>query len=64
MATTGYRVIMGTSLVVQGVEVCKRVVLSLQNLEVVEDFFPLKLGSSDVILGMKWLATLGGTQVN
>lgn len=38
--------------------------LSLQNVEVVEDFLPLELGSSNVIIGMNWLATLGETQVD
>ena len=51
-------------MVVQGAGVCKGITLTLQNAEVVEDFLPLELGSSDVILGMKWLATLGETQVD
>ena len=55
---------MGTGISVQGKGVCKRVVLSLPELEVVEDFLPLELGSSDVILGMQWLGTLGGMHVN
>ena len=37
-----------------GVGVCKAVTLSLQNVEIVEDFLPLELGSFDVILEMKW----------
>ena len=49
----GYGVILGTGMAVQGAGVCKGVKLNLQNLQVVEDFFPLELGSSDVILGMK-----------
>ena len=36
----------------------------MQNVEVVKDFLPLELGSSHVILGIKWLATLGETQVD
>lgn len=43
---------------------CKGVGLSLAGLEIVEDFLPLELGSSDVILGMQWLGTLGGLHVN
>lgn len=39
-------------------------ILTLQNIEVVEDFLPLELGSADVILGMQWLELLGGMQVN
>lgn len=57
--TTGYGVIMGTGMAVQGAGICKRVKLQLQNLQIVEDFLPLELGSSDVILGMKWLAAVG-----
>ena len=43
---------------------CKGVALSTQNIEIVDDFLPLDLGSADVILGMKWLESLGGTHVN
>ena len=42
--------------------VCKGVVLQLQGITIVEDFLPLPLGSTDVILGLKWLATLGETR--
>ena len=49
----GYGVIMGTGVVVQGASICKGVKLTLQNLQIIEDFLPLELGSSDVILGMK-----------
>ena len=55
---------MGLGMVVQGVGVCKGVTLTLQNVEVVEDFLPLELGTSDVILRMKWLATLRETYVD
>ena len=58
--TAGYGVIMGTRMAVQGADICKGVKLHLQNLQIVEDFLPLELGSSDVILGMKWLAAVGG----
>ncbi|KAJ9546301.1 hypothetical protein OSB04_018844 [Centaurea solstitialis] len=43
---------------------CKGVVLTLPELQVVEDFYPLELGGSDVILGIKWLRTLGDMIVN
>ncbi|KAL2543175.1 Eukaryotic aspartyl protease family protein [Abeliophyllum distichum] len=62
--TAGYGVLMGTGLTVKGEGMCKEVVLRLQNFELVEDFLPLELGSSDVILGMQWLGKLGSMQVD
>lgn len=62
--TLGYGVIMGISLAVQGAGMCKGVRLSFQNMEVVEDFLLLDIGSSDVILEMKWLLTLDQTKVD
>ncbi|GJW42569.1 putative mitochondrial protein [Tanacetum coccineum] len=35
------------------------VVLTLHELQVVDDFYPLELGSTDMILGIKWLQMLG-----
>ncbi|KAL2506345.1 Uncharacterized protein Adt_21966 [Abeliophyllum distichum] len=63
-ATIGYGVIMGTGLAIQGAGVCKGVMLETQHVKIKDDFLPLELGSSDVIQGMKWLATLGCTQIN
>ncbi|GKG09428.1 putative mitochondrial protein, partial [Tanacetum coccineum] len=42
----------------ESVGLCKGVVLSLSGLQIIEDFFPFELGSTDVILGIKWLQTL------
>ncbi|PKU65835.1 hypothetical protein MA16_Dca009164 [Dendrobium catenatum] len=44
--------------------VCRGVVLKIQGIHVKEYFLPLELGSTDVILGMKWLQTLGETKIN
>ena len=38
--------------------------LHLQGVDIIEDFIPLDLGSIDIILGIYWLETLGGTFVN
>lgn len=41
--------------------VCKGMLLQLQAINIIEEFLPLRLGSSDVILGMKRFETLGTT---
>ena len=64
MATIGYGVQLGNGDQVPTVGICQGVHLHLQGVEIVEDFIPLKLGSTDVILGIQWLETLGGTFVN
>lgn len=48
----------------KGSGVCRGLVMGLQGVEVVEGFLPLGLGSSDVILGMQWLGSLGNMTVN
>ncbi|KAJ9700965.1 hypothetical protein PVL29_006342 [Vitis rotundifolia] len=62
--TTSYRGMMGTGISVKGKGICKGVCISMQGLTVVEDFLPLELGKTDVILGMPWLGTLGDVKVN
>lgn len=62
--TEPYGVRMGTGDSERGTSVCKGVVLHLKELDITEDFLPLRLGSSDVILGMQWLETLGVTKTN
>ena len=57
--TEHYGVQMGTGQAVQGAGVCRAVPLMLQELAIIADFSPLPLGSTDVILGMQWLETLG-----
>ena len=47
---TGYGVLMGTGAAVKG-GVCHGIVLTLQNIEIVEDFLLLELGSVDLFLG-------------
>ena len=50
--STGYGILMGTGVAVKGKGICKGVILTFKNIEVIEDFLPLELGSVDVILGM------------
>ncbi|KAL2512136.1 Retrotrans gag domain-containing protein [Abeliophyllum distichum] len=57
--TMGYGVITSTGLTIKLEEICRGVTLKLPNMLVEEDFLPLELGSSDVILGMQWLRKLG-----
>ncbi|XP_024026844.1 uncharacterized protein LOC112093161 [Morus notabilis] len=62
--TGGYGVVIGTGLSVKGEGICRWVAVSMQGIEVIEDFLPLELGSSDLILGVQWLETLGVMMVN
>ena len=55
---------MDTDILVKGTGICKSVMLSFLDVQVVEDFLPLELCSSDVILVMPWLRTLGEAQAN
>lgn len=56
--TEKYVIAMGTGMEVNGQGVCRNVKLHIQELEICEEFLPLKLGNSDVILGMQWLVKL------
>ena len=64
IATTSYGVMMGTGGMVRTEGMCKNFLLTLQDVEIIEDFLPLDLGSADVILGMQWLEKLGRMQIN
>nr|GEU55879.1 putative mitochondrial protein [Tanacetum cinerariifolium] len=52
-------VMLGNGKIENSYGLCKQVVLTLHELQVVDDFYPLELGSTDMILGIKWLQTLG-----
>ena len=54
-----YNLLLGGDLKEKGNEICHNVQSKMQGLTVIQDFFPLTLGSVDLILGMQWLATLG-----
>lgn len=55
---------MGTGDKEAGKGICRGILLPLDGIDIVEEFLPLRLGSSDIILGVKWLETLGTTQTN
>ena len=64
VSTTSYRVVMGTEIAVKGKGIYRGVVLPMQRLIVVQDFSPLDLGNTDVVLWMQWLGSLGSMKVN
>lgn len=57
--TRGFGVTLGTGASVQGQGECKGLLVHIQGIDVVEDFLPLELGNSDIILGIQWLEKLG-----
>lgn len=62
--TKAFAVSLGTGEAVQGREECKGVVIEVQGITVMEDFLPLQLGNSDLILGIQWLEKLGRMTTN
>ncbi|CAA6672012.1 unnamed protein product [Spirodela intermedia] len=54
-----YNIIMGNSNTVVGAAICKVIPLQAQGVLIVQDFLPLELSGTDVILGIQWLKTLG-----
>lgn len=62
--TVAYGVTMGTGAAVRGEGLCRGVTIHLQGIDIVEAFLSLGLGSSDAILGVQWLETLGMTHTN
>ena len=62
--TAAYGITMGTGDSVFGEGICRGIDLHLQGVEILDDFLPLSLGSSNVILGIQWLETLGMTHTN
>ncbi|XP_024027885.1 uncharacterized protein LOC112093511 [Morus notabilis] len=62
--TGSFGVTLGPGVLETSRGICKGLILSLQGIQVLDDFLPLDLGSTDVILRMKWLQTLGAMKVN
>lgn len=64
VATREYTVQMGNGDEAKTTGLYKDLRLKLEGLEVTDNFFPLKLGSTDAILGFQWLSTLGDAVMN
>lgn len=63
--TGGFGVSLGNGEAVKGTGACKGVLLELKGgVMIQEDFLPLDLGNSDVILGIQWLEKLGSVVTN
>ena len=62
--TQEFGVLIGNEDEVRASGVCHGLCLQLALLNMVADFFHLKLGASDVVLGFQWLATLGDSVMN
>lgn len=61
----GFGVSLGNGEAVRDSGICKDLLLLLDGGVVVqEDFLPLKLGTSDIILGVQWLEKLGSMVTN
>lgn len=59
-----FGVSLGTGDAVHGEGECIGVRLQLQGVEIVENYLPLTLGNSDLILGIEWLEKLGTMTAN
>lgn len=60
--SASYGVVLGIGESVRAAGVCKGVVLTIDEVTIVQNFLPLPLGSADIILGVAWLETLGKIQ--
>jgi len=54
-----FRVEVGNGAIEQGVGGCENVVIQVQGITIVENFFVMELGRSEVVLGAGWIASLG-----
>ena len=64
LSTKEFRVVLGIGDEIKATGVCRQVKLHLAALEIMVDFFLIPLGSSVVILGYQWLASLGESHMN
>ncbi|XP_023633382.1 uncharacterized protein LOC111829008 [Capsella rubella] len=62
--TNKFGVCVGNGEIIYSKGKCNGVVLAVQGVEIVDEFLLFDLGTTDVVLGYSWLATLGDTKVN
>ncbi|KAK9094343.1 hypothetical protein Scep_025812 [Stephania cephalantha] len=61
--TTDYGIFVGGGACLPGSGVCKGVRMSFQGLDIMAYFFPIGMQGHDLILGVKWLSTIGVTTI-
>ncbi|GKB78344.1 retrotransposon gag domain, retroviral aspartyl protease [Tanacetum coccineum] len=44
--------------------ICKNLTVQVNELKIVQDFFPFSIGGADLVLGIQWLETLNTVQAN
>lgn len=54
MVKRNYGVILGSGESIRGKGICKGIALEMQGLTMVEDFLPIALGGTKIILGMQY----------
>ena len=62
--TREFGVTLGTGEQIRSTRICQQLCLHLPRVDIVTNFFPLPLGSTDLILGYEWLLSLGATHIN
>lgn len=60
----GFGVSVGNGQVITSSGNCSGVVLAIQGVEITEEFWLFDLGTTDLVMGYSWLATLGKTRIN
>ncbi|KAJ0561743.1 putative nucleotidyltransferase, Ribonuclease H [Helianthus annuus] len=45
-------------------QICKNLSVQVNDLQIVQDFYPFSIGGADLVLGIQWLATLNTVQAN
>lgn len=45
-------------------QICKNLSVHVNDLNIIQDFYPFSIGGADLVLGIQWLATLNTVQAN